>query len=93
MYDNSAIEPYRTIGAWVNSKMSERNPSLYCLYSYIDRRAGTPNKTKTKDAIILDYSSICYIASRMVVAGVHRNFVWCCGIGKPTTTMSPTLNR
>ena len=29
IYDNSAIEPYTNIGAWVNSKMSDRNPSLY----------------------------------------------------------------
>ena len=32
------------------------------LYSYIDRHAGTPNKTK--DTISLDYYSLCYIASR-----------------------------
>ena len=27
IYGNSAIEPYANIGAWVNSKMSDRNPS------------------------------------------------------------------
>ena len=36
------------------------------LYNYIDRHAGTPDKTKTKDTISLDYSSICYIASSMI---------------------------
>ena len=29
----------------------------------------------------MDYSSICYIASRIVVAGVQLNFMWC-GVGK-----------
>ena len=35
-------------------------------YIYIDRHAGTPNKTKTKDAMSLDYSSVCNIGSRVV---------------------------
>ena len=51
------------IGAWVNSKMSGK-PTVI-LYNYIDRHAGTPNKTKTNDTISLDYSSLCYIASRI----------------------------
>ena len=35
------------------------------LYSYINRHAGTPSKTKAKYTISLDYSSICYIGSRI----------------------------
>ena len=35
------------------------------LYSYINRHAGAPNKTKTKYTISLDCSSICYIGSRI----------------------------
>ena len=59
------------------------------LYNYIvDRHAGTLDKTKTKDTISLDYSSICDIASRIVVAGVQLNFMWC-GVVK---IMSPTLS-
>ena len=42
--------------------MSGRNSPLI-LYSYINRYAETPNKTKTKDTMSLDYSSICYIGS------------------------------
>ena len=34
------------------------------LYMYINRQAGTPNKTKTKDTMSLDYNSICYIGSK-----------------------------
>ena len=33
------------------------------MYTYINRPAGTPNKTKTKDTMSLDYSSVCYIWS------------------------------
>ena len=33
------------------------------LCTYINRHAGTPNKTKTKDTMSVDYSSICYIGS------------------------------
>ena len=60
------------------------------LYNYIDRHAGTPNKTKTKDTISLNYSSICYIASRTVVAGVHLNFMWS-GVGKPNHNDEPCI--
>ena len=34
-------------------------------HTYIDHHAGTPNNTETKDTIILDYSSLCYITSRI----------------------------
>ena len=36
------------------------------LYTYINRHAGTPNNTITKGTVSLDYSSICYIGSRIV---------------------------
>ena len=35
------------------------------LYTYINRHAGTPNKTKTKDTMSLEYSSVCNIGSRI----------------------------
>ena len=60
------------------------------MYSCIDRHAGTPNKTKTRDTISSDYSSICYIASRIVVAGVHLNFMWC-GDGKTNNNDEPYI--
>ena len=33
-------------------------------YNYIDRHATTPNKTKSKDTISLNYNTLCYITSR-----------------------------
>ena len=46
------------IGAWVNSKMSGRNATLYpVLYNHINRHAGTPN-TKTKGTISWDTTAI-----------------------------------
>ena len=35
------------------------------LYTYINRHGGTPNKTKTKDTMSLDYSSVCNIGFRV----------------------------
>ena len=35
------------------------------LYTYINRHTGTPSKTMTKDTMSLNYSSICYIGSRI----------------------------
>ena len=35
------------------------------LYTYINRHAGTPNKTRTKNTMSLDYSLICNIGSRI----------------------------
>ena len=35
MYDISVIEPYKKIRAWVNNKMSGRNPPLYCTNTMI----------------------------------------------------------
>ena len=34
-YDKKAIDSYTNIGAWVNSKMSERDPPLYCIITLI----------------------------------------------------------
>ena len=34
---------------------------IIILYKYIDRHAQTPNKTKTKDTISLNYNTLCYI--------------------------------
>ena len=36
------------------------------LYTYINRHAGTPNKTKTIDTMSLDYSSICLFLQPML---------------------------
>ena len=48
------------IGAWVNSKMSGRNPLVYCTFPLIAMQG---YHTKTEDTGSLDYKSICYIAS------------------------------
>ena len=60
------------------------------LNNCIDRHAGKPDKIKTNDTISLDYSSICYIASRIVVAGVQLNFMWC-GNGKTNHNDEPHI--
>ena len=39
--------------------------SRYTVHLHFYRRAGTSNKTKTKDTMGVDYSSVCYIGSRM----------------------------
>ena len=44
--------------------MSGRKTTVL-LYTYIDRHARTPNKTKTKDTMSLDYSSIFHTGSRI----------------------------
>ena len=43
--------------------IGETSPVI--LYIYINWHAGTPNKTKTKDAMSLGYSSSCYVGSRI----------------------------
>ena len=65
------------IGAWVNSKLSGRERPIVILYNYyyIDRHARTPNKTKTKNTISLNYNSLYYIASRngwVSMKGVYK---------------------
>ena len=52
------------------------------LYIYIDRHAGTPNKTKTKDTMGLHYSSACNIISRTVGYFQHVHFMPIVGVGK-----------
>ena len=42
------------------------------LYTYINRHAGTPNKTKIKDTMSLVYSSVCNIGSRVVWVSVNK---------------------
>ena len=45
--------PCSSSNNWVNSIMSGRSPPLYCaLTYYINRHAGTRNKTKTMSYII-----------------------------------------
>ena len=50
------------IGAWVNIKMSGRNPLLYCTIPLIAMQG---YHTNTKDTGSLGYNSICYITSRI----------------------------
>ena len=42
------------------------------LYPYINRHAGTPDKTKTKDTMSLDYSSVCNTGSRVVWVSIKE---------------------
>ena len=52
------------IGSTVLTNVGEK-PTVI-LYTYIiNRLAGTPSQTKTDDTMSLDYSSICYIGSRI----------------------------
>ena len=44
IYNNSPIEPYKNSGLGQQSNLGEE-PTVI-LYNYIDRHAGTPNKTK-----------------------------------------------
>ena len=50
------------IGAWINSKMSGRNPLVYCT---IPLTAMQGYHTKTEDTGNLGYNSICSITSRI----------------------------
>ena len=58
------------IGAWVNSKISARNPLVYCTIPFIAMQG---YHTKTEDTGSLDYNSICYITFR--VGRVSMKFV------------------
>ena len=52
--------------------------STVILYTHINRDAGTPNKTKTKDTMSLDYSSIYYIGSRIgwvSMKGIYKSWM------------------
>ena len=56
---------YRRAAPIHNPKNIGKKPSIVLLYNFINRQAaGTPKK-KDKDTISLDYSSICYIASKI----------------------------
>ena len=72
IYDNMAIESYNNRGLGQQENIGETLTTI--LYKYINRYAGTPNKTKTKYMISLDYSSICYIASRIGWVSMKENY-------------------
>ena len=55
----------RTLLVTLGQRYNVGEKPTVILYTYIDRHAGTPNKTKTKDTMRLDYSSVCYIGSRI----------------------------
>ena len=55
------------IGAWVNSKMSGRNPPVICTNPLIAMQG---YQTKTEDTISSDYNSICYITSRIGLVSI-----------------------
>ena len=42
------------------------------MYTYINRHARTPNKTKIRDTMSLDYSSVCNIGSRVVWVSMKK---------------------
>ena len=52
------------IGSTVSCRGETHRYTVHLLY--INRHAGTPNKTKTKDTMSLDYRSACNIGSRVV---------------------------
>ena len=57
--------------------MSGRNPQLYCTLKLIAMQ-GHQNKTKTKDTMSLDYSSVCYIGSRvgwLLIKGLFKSWM------------------
>ena len=64
IYDNSAIEPYKNRGLGQHENVGEK-PTVIPYNCIIDNHTGTPNNTKTKYTITLDYSSLYYIASRI----------------------------
>ena len=53
-------------------------------------RSDVSFKTNTKYTTSLDYSSICYIAFRIVVAGVQLNLMRC-GVGKTNHNDEPYI--
>ena len=59
------VPPNHTrIGAWVNSKMSGRNP-LLIVYCTIPLIAMQGYHTNTEDTGSSGYNSVCYITSRI----------------------------
>ena len=63
------------IGAWVNSKMSGRNPPVYGTIPLIAMQG---YQTKTEDTISLDYNSISYITSRIGWVSIKGIFKYRC---------------
>ena len=63
------------IGAWVTSKISGRNPPVYCTIPLIAMQG---YQTKTEDTISLDYNSICYITSRVGWVSMKGIFKYRC---------------
>ena len=60
------------IGAWVNSKISERDPLVYCTIPLIAMQG---YHTNTEDTGSLGYNSVCYITSRIgwvSMKGIYR---------------------
>ena len=56
---------WHLIGFPDRSNIGEKPTVILVLYTYINRHAGPPSKTKTKGTMSLDYSSICFIGSRI----------------------------
>ena len=66
------VPPNHTrVRAWVNSKMSGRNPLVYCTIPLITMKGYL---TKTEDTGSLYYNSICYITSR--IGGVSMRGIY-----------------
>ena len=66
------LSNHTRIGAWVKSKMSGRNPLVYCTIPLIAMQGC---HIKTEDTGRLDYNSICYITSRIgwvSIKGVYK---------------------
>ena len=61
LWDSIAFPDGSNIGSTIACRGETHRYSVHL----INRHAGTPNKTKTKDMMSLDYSSICNIASRI----------------------------
>ena len=60
MYDTSAIEPYNNTG-WVNSKMSGRNPPLYCTSTSIAMQGHQTNEDKRHDELGLQLNLLHWV--------------------------------
>ena len=58
-----AIEPYNNRDLGPQKNVGEKPTDILC--NCINRHAGTPIKTQTKATISLDYTSTCYIGSRI----------------------------
>ena len=50
---------------------------IVILYTYINRHAETPTKTRTKDMMSLDYNSICNVGSRIGWVSIKKIYkIW-----------------